>query len=73
MPIYIRIYCNMMMSEQQGEEESVKSFTFLASNGVTQMGKRTRLIRVREDEWDDVEPFLRKPTFVTLKEVRYPK
>jgi len=60
------------MSQQQ-EEETVKSFTFLATNGVTQMGKRTRLIRVREEEWDHVEPFLRKPTFVTLKEVQYPE
>jgi hypothetical protein len=60
----------MMISQQ---EETAKSFTFLAPNGVTQMGKKTRLIRIREDEWDDVEPFLRKPTFITLKEVQYPE
>jgi len=61
------------MPMAQQEEETVKSFTFLAPNGVTQMGKRTRLIRLREEDWGDVEPFLKKPTFVTLKEVVPPQ
>lgn len=74
MLIYIGVYTDMLMSQQEEEKQTtVKSFTFLAPNGVTQMGKRTRLIRVREDEWDGVEPFLRKPTFITLKEVQYPE
>jgi hypothetical protein len=57
------------MSTQQ---ENVNAVTFLATNGVSQMGKRTRLIRVKEDQWDEVEPFLHKPTFVTLRRVEMP-
>lgn len=59
----------MLMSQQ----EEAKSYTFLAPNGVTQMGKKTRLIRLREEDWANVEPFLRKPTFVTLKEALPPQ
>ena len=58
-----------LISEQE-EKESKDSFTFMAPNGVTQMGRRTRLIRIREKEWDEVEPFLQQPTFITLRKAK---
>lgn len=60
--------------QEEQKEKSTNAFTFLAYNGVAEMGKQRtmRLIRIRKEDWDTVERFSRKPTIVTLRKVDLP-
>jgi hypothetical protein len=50
-------------------QQNKKVFRFVVQRGVKQMGKKTRLIRIPEEHWHDVEPFMQKPIIVTFEEV----